>query len=360
MTAGHTAAASVSRRRRHSHRRSGSSGSVSALILSPTAPRSSAAPSPSVGPTSSAALQLDVLETAAAPASQQLAPVERGQGEQRTHAAMRGCNGTPTNGLLEGGVSLSEAYEAGAWLSASAAASPAHLSLLPFQTREGPAYPHTSEPHLHGICEEYSSAAAQSRLQPVERALQSSSSPDTSPAAAPLPSSPPSGAHTLTKSDSLYGHSSSSPSQPQPEDDSAARASSPQSLAMAQLRVRSRLFSISDDIPERVSPYRMAGSPTDPFESAELLGSDSLPSSPFGESRAGDALLHSSDNALGLVSSGGEAAHSSHDSLFARGRFMQTSDVAELLQTSCSGHGQPARCAHPTVPVQSMVYNGLS
>ncbi|KAK9901580.1 hypothetical protein WJX75_003093 [Coccomyxa subellipsoidea] len=232
MTAGHTAAASVSRRRRHSHRCSGSSGSVSALILSPTAPRSSAAPSPSVGPTLSAALQLDVLETAAAPASQQLAPVERGHGEERTHAAVRGCNGTPTNGLLEGGVSLSEASEAGAWLSASPAASPAHLSLLPFQTREGPAYPHASEPHLD-----------------------------------------------------------------------------------------------------------------------ELLGSDSLPSSPFGESRAGDALLHSSDNALGLVSSGGEAAHSSPDSLFARGRFMQTSDVAELLQTSCSGHGQPARHGEWNGPV---------
>lgn len=110
------------------------------------------------------------------------------------------------------------------------------------------------------------------------------------------------------------------------------------------LQVRSRLFSISDDVPDRVSPYGVAGSPTDPFESAELLGSDSLPSSPFGESRAGDALLQSSDNNLSLISSGGEAAHSSPDNLFTRGRFMQTSDVAELLQTVCSGNTEPARC----------------
>ena len=114
--------------------------------------------------------------------------------------------------------------------------------------------------------------------------------------------------------------------------------------SVSPLQVRSRLFSISDDIPDRVSPYGVAGSPTDPFESAELLGSDSMPSSPFGESRAGDALLQSSDNNLSLVSSGGEAPQSSLDNLFTRGRFMQTSDVAELLQTACSGNTEAARC----------------
>jgi hypothetical protein len=97
---------------------------------------------------------------------------------------------------------------------------------------------------------------------------------------------------------------------------------------------RSRLFSISDDVPERISPYRAVGSPTDPFESAELLASDSLPSSPLcslGGLSAADEfpLLHSTNDAL-MLSSGPPTWHSSPDSLFRRGRYLQTSDASEL------------------------------
>ncbi len=363
MTAGHTAAASVSRRRRHSHRRSGSSGSVSALILSPTPPRTPPAPSAAADPSSAVALQPHAVPALLIPpdaagsvaaaavsapwqeAAREVARAEREWGEQRAHAAVH--SESAAEGPSEAGDNLSEPSEAGTWASPSPAASQAQLPLLPFNMGEGPASLHAgpSQPHLNGISEDRSPAADYSTSQAVQPSTpQPSGSMSDDACTADLP---PMGQGTrgnaLTKSAFQDQQAHSRAGLDQPEDDSVAGSSSPQNLAMAQLRVRSRLFSISDDVPERVSPYRMAGSPTDPFESAELLGLDSLPSSPFGESRAGDALLHSSDNALGLVSSGGEATHSSPDSLFARGRFMQTSDVAELLQTSCSGAGHPAR-----------------
>jgi hypothetical protein len=128
------------------------------------------------------------------------------------------------------------------------------------------------------------------------------------------------------------------------------------------LALRSRLFSVSDDAHARVSPYgritdpygRQPISPTDPFESAELLGSGSMPSSPSFGSRSDsepEALLQS---AGGLLLSSGEGLFERRGSLedgpagpsdsgrgcsaiFARGRFLQSEDVAELLQTDCSG-----------------------
>lgn len=136
------------------------------------------------------------------------------------------------------------------------------------------------------------------------------------------------------------------------------------------LALRSRLFSVSDDVPARVSPYgrgtdpygQQPISPTDPFESAELLGSGSMPSSPsFGSHSASepDALLHSTG---GLLSSGeglfelrgslenGAAGPSDSgrgcSSIFARGRFLQSEDVAELLQTDCSGWVKYPACCH--------------
>ena len=59
----------------------------------------------------------------------------------------------------------------------------------------------------------------------------------------------------------------------------------------SQLRVRSRLFSTSEDAPLGTHPQMLASSPTNPFDTAEILGSDSIPSSPFGDSMA-DEWLH--------------------------------------------------------------------
>ena len=57
-----------------------------------------------------------------------------------------------------------------------------------------------------------------------------------------------------------------------------------------QLQVRSRLFSTSEDAPMGTHPQVFASSPTNVFDTAEILGSDSIPSSPFGDSTADDWL----------------------------------------------------------------------
>lgn len=377
MAAGHHGAAvSVSRRRRHSHRRSGSSGSASALILSPTAPREPAALSPS---TAAGANQLadralgaaaehaapGSSEAASGPASQQGrargAPVDASGRDEPAYAVVGAAS--PASALpskAEYGLSESSEQQTPPGVSpaqmALRHAEPGQLGYLnPFQHYlENINEQSTPEDASTGPAAEPSAiqtGASSSQANGGLFALQEASF------SAPLaPGSPRAAAHGLSKSPFQHmpplspRRDSAVPSQSLPDHTQAgdaagaARAGGPHSANMAHLRVRSRLFSISDDVPERVSPYRAAGSPTDPFESVELLGSDSLPSSPFGESQAGEALLHSSDNTLLLSSSGGEAgAHSSPDSLFARGRFMQTSDVAELLQTSCSGTGEAAR-----------------
>ena len=59
----------------------------------------------------------------------------------------------------------------------------------------------------------------------------------------------------------------------------------------SQLQVRSRLFSTSEDAPLAAHPQMLTSSPTNPFDTAEILGSDSIPSSPFGDSIA-DEWLH--------------------------------------------------------------------
>ena len=62
----------------------------------------------------------------------------------------------------------------------------------------------------------------------------------------------------------------------------------------SQLQVRSRLFSTSEDAPLGVNPQVLTSSPTNPFDTAEILCSDSIPSSPFGDSIA-DEWLHVHD-----------------------------------------------------------------
>ncbi len=170
MTAGHTPAASVSRRRRHSHRRSGSSGSVSALILSPVAPRAAAAPGAGSSLSPRTAAQATAVEPSVAaerglpnaphlseaqevPAFQWDAardsPAEESGGDGRTHAVSVASNPAALYGLSEAGKSLSEPSEAGAWLaSPSPAAGPAQMHLLPFEIYEesAPADPASSQP----------------------------------------------------------------------------------------------------------------------------------------------------------------------------------------------------------------------
>ncbi|BDA42334.1 probable E3 ubiquitin-protein ligase XBOS32 at N-terminal half [Coccomyxa sp. Obi] len=389
MTAGHTPAASVSRRRRHSHRRSGSSGSVSALILSPVAPRTAAAPGAGSHLSPRTTAQAAAAEASVAaehgppnaphtPGAQEVPafqwdatggrPGEERGGDIRRHAAMAASNSAAAAyGLSETGESLSEPSEAGTWLaSPSPAAGPAQLHLLPFQIYKESALVDncSSQPQLqdfrHSVPDGPSQATSdlstdQIREPAPQPCNTGSDLSGASTSAVPSPDSPAPGTGIPTRPGPFPGHDerglalgSTAAAEPPSQDQNDSYAAhtvaqaSPQNAAMAQLQVRSRLFSISDDVPDRVSPYGVTGSPTDPFESAELLGSDSLPSSPFGESRAGDALLQSSDNNLSLISSGAEAAHSSPDTLFMRGRFMQTSDVAELLQTACSGNTEPA------------------
>ena len=65
----------------------------------------------------------------------------------------------------------------------------------------------------------------------------------------------------------------------------------PADKSCSQLQVRSRLFSTSEDAPLGINPQVLTSSPTNPFDTAEILGSDSIPSSPFGDSIA-DEWLH--------------------------------------------------------------------
>ena len=76
-----------------------------------------------------------------------------------------------------------------------------------------------------------------------------------------------------------------------------AAGSSRGAEGQARLRVRSRLFSTSEDGPLGASRQILATSPTNPFDTAEVLGSDSIPSSPFGDSTADD-WLHVQDALL--------------------------------------------------------------
>ena len=73
--------------------------------------------------------------------------------------------------------------------------------------------------------------------------------------------------------------------------------SSRQAEHQNRLRVRSRLFSTSEDGLLGASRQVLATSPTNPFDTAEVLGSDSIPSSPFEDVMADD-WLHVQDALL--------------------------------------------------------------
>lgn len=77
----------------------------------------------------------------------------------------------------------------------------------------------------------------------------------------------------------------------------AGSSRAPSAKSSSQLQVRSRLFSTSEDAPLRTAPQVYATSPTNPFDTAEILGSDSIPSSPFADSTA-DEWLHIHDGTL--------------------------------------------------------------
>lgn len=64
----------------------------------------------------------------------------------------------------------------------------------------------------------------------------------------------------------------------------------PANASCSQLQVRSRLFSTSEDAQLAAHPQLLASSPTNPFDTAEILGSDSIPSSPFGDSISNEWL----------------------------------------------------------------------
>ena len=130
-----------------------------------------------------------------------------------------------------------------------------------------------------------------------------------------------------------------------PEPAAAGAHARPQ---VPNLALRSRLFSVSDDVPVRLyghatGPYGQPASPTNPFESAELLGSGSMPSSPSFGQRSGSEQEPTLMDSAGLFLSSGEgferhgrmdaagAGPSSSGSIFARGRFCR----AAMLQSCC-------------------------
>lgn len=285
MTAGHTPAASVSRRRRHSHRRSGSSGSVSALILSPIAPRPAVAPGAGSHTSPRTTVQATAAEASVAaehglpngphiseaqevPAfywdAARGGPADENGGDSCRQAAMVASNPTAAYGRSQTGESLSEPSEAGAWLaSPSPTAGPAQLHLLPFQIYEAstPVDPAFTQPQLQDFRRSVPDGPNPAMLdlstdQTQEPAPQPCNTgndlPGVSTSALPTPGSPVPGTGIVPTTPGPFpGHNDRSHalgSTALPEPVSRGRTSScaapvaaqasPQSATMAQLQVK--------------------------------------------------------------------------------------------------------------------------
>ena len=454
---GHLAisSAAMSRRRRHSHRRNGSSGSISALICSPASSSARIAyyPAPRVAESSrgSSRGQPNInrgasADVAAAPEEEALAGMsgsprhvalvsalsglpESVEGSSRAggseqHAAGEQDNHSADLQSRSSSIAFSGRGSSAAGSFITAAASEPGGQRVRFGAEEVDATQERFNPFADGWVEAASlksdrqpstldSSAddqppAQSPHQNTADALEASSEMYIQSAAAPgngsplyataagmldthhggsthtqSPSTPEAG--SLTHASLGCGtrhHEDSNPSrefiivqnwqleQQQPQQQQSQpqvigrsdQATCQPPSSSSELLLRSRLFSISDDIPERISPYNLAGSPTDPFESAGLLASDSLPSSPLcslgGNSSAGGSVLHTINDNL-LMSSGTDTRQGSLDALFVRGRFLQTSETAEAMQQVGE---QDTRCdpaPHCQVGTQSICMSGI-